>query len=99
MKVLRKPRTPKDASAIDQNSSAWIIINDKFGGLARYCAFSGDPTSTVWGWLQRGYIPPLKQPRVLELAKKHKIDVKPADFIPRQATVEKHEADTTGGAQ
>ena len=90
MKQTRKARTPS-ADTIDQAAPAWIVVS-KFGGLARICEIAQQngiklPTSTVWGWVRRGDIPPRRVPEIKALALKAKpiVRLKDSDFIRQTA--------------
>lgn len=92
-KPRRKARTPRTEN-IDQTAPASVVIN-KFGGLARFCELSAEqatedrpaiPTSTVWGWLVRGDIPPKRVPEIKAIAQAARpiVRLKDSDFV-RQA--------------
>jgi hypothetical protein len=56
-------------------------IVERFGGLARFCEWTGYKRSTVWNWLLRGFIPADRQPHVLESARLHGVEIAAADFV------------------
>lgn len=71
---------------VDHSKPAPIIINQRFNGLTHFCELTGYPTSTAWGWVERGFIPPRwrgksTQPHILAIAAKHKISMEAADFV------------------
>lgn len=91
MKNKRAARTPR-AEVIDPAAPASIVINTRFGGLARFCeaaAEAGRPysTSTVWGWLKRGDIPPRQVPEIKAIAAAQKpvVRLRDGDFIRQSA--------------
>lgn len=57
-------------------------IIGKFGGLTATAKALGhtNPT-TVQGWKKRGFIPARQQNRVMDAAKKAKLDLSPDDFF------------------
>ena len=83
MEKAKKPRAARRSNTlnVDHNTTAYKIIMVKFGGLGKFCELSRKATSTVWGWLLRGQIPTIQQQFVLDLARKHKIELTPADFF------------------
>lgn len=85
MKKPRKPRAPTTGK-IDPTAPANIVIA-KLGGLAVVCEQSGWPTSTVWGWMKRGDIPPKRVPdlKALGLAMKPRVVLPDSDFIRKAA--------------
>jgi len=64
-----------------------VVIN-KFGGIAPAARALGLPQSTVQGWRISGYIPGYRQSNVLAKAKELGLDVTPADFFDRPASVD-----------
>ena len=60
----------------------------KFGGIAPAARALGLPQSTVQGWRISGYIPGYRQSNVLAKAKELGLDVTPADFFDRPASVD-----------
>jgi hypothetical protein len=92
--MRRKSRTPRTDN-IDQTAPASVVMN-KFGGLARFCELSKQyatperaaiPTSTVWGWITRGDIPPKRVPEVKAIAALARpiVRLKDADFVRKAA--------------
>lgn len=77
--AIRKPRAIKSEN-VDPRMPASIVVS-KFGGLTRFCEWTGYKTSTVWNWMARGYIPADRQTHVLEMAKLHGVAVDPLDFV------------------
>lgn len=79
---MRTAKRATTSERIDQKQPAYVVIMDKWGGLAAFCRDTGWPTSTVHDWLVKGLIPADRQARVLELAAEHRKKIKPADFVP-----------------
>lgn len=82
---VRKQRRTTSAK-VDPTKPATIIINQKFNGLTHFCGLTGYVRSTVHGWLNIGYIPPVhkRQPthlHILEVAKANRIKLLPSDFV------------------
>lgn len=75
----RKPREIRSAN-VDPRMPASVVVM-KFGGLTRFCDWTGFKTSTVWDWMINGYVPSKRQPHVMEMAKLHGVDLEPADFV------------------
>lgn len=75
----RKAITPRSAQ-LNPEMPANVIIG-RFGGLTRFCDWTGYKTSTVWDWQRKGFIPADRQPHVLEVAQRHGIELEPADFV------------------
>jgi hypothetical protein len=79
---------------IDQTKPAFIVI-DKAGGLTSFCRDYDYKTSTVYGWLESGFIPTRPRPTVagemshqawiLHRSRELKHGVKPTDFIEQPA--------------
>lgn len=82
----RKPRAPTTGK-IDPEEPANIVIG-KLGGLAVVCQHGGYPSSTVWGWMKRGDIPPRRVPELKELGLrlKPRVVLKDGDFLRKAAS-------------
>jgi hypothetical protein len=76
-----KRRNRKPSAQIDTTAPASIIVNDRFGGLARFCELTGLSTSTVWGWLLSGDVPPKRVPEIKAKAMAAKVKLKDSDFV------------------
>lgn len=85
MTKTRKPRA-FTTGKIDQDAPANIVIG-KLGGLAVVSREGGYSTSTVWGWMKRGDIPPKRVPELKELGLrlKPRVVIKDADFLRQSA--------------
>ena len=76
---------------IDPAKPAAIIINTKFGGVARFSELTGFAMSSARDWLKNGYIPPRRrdggpcQTHIMQVAKANQIQMEPADFVERLA--------------
>jgi hypothetical protein len=75
----QKPRRIRSGS-INPEMPASVVVT-RFGGLTRFCEWTGFPTSTVWNWMAKGYIPAERQPHVLERAERHGVELEAADFV------------------
>jgi hypothetical protein len=60
-------------------------IIERFGGLSAFASALGVPTSTAYSWKDKNYIPPWRQPKVMELALERSIDLSATDFPERLA--------------
>lgn len=71
------------SAKVDYDTPAGRIVQ-RCGGLVKFCnAFQPPkPTSTVWRWLESGLIPAKHQAEVMEVGKRLKVRIKPADFMP-----------------
>lgn len=92
MKNKRAART-SSAAVVDPTAPASIVITERFGGLARFCEAAeraGTPyaSSTVWGWLKRGDIPPRQVPAIKAIASAQRpvVKLRDSDFIRQAAT-------------
>jgi hypothetical protein len=73
---------------VDPTKPAAIIINDRFGGLTRFCELTGYKTSTAHGWTLTGFIPPRlhgesTHSHILAVAEANGIEIEAADFVER----------------
>lgn len=75
----RKPRTSKSEN-VDPTAPAFKVVA-KFGGLGRMARDTGLATSTIWGWMRRGDIPPKRVPEVKSWGLKLKVKLKDSDFV------------------
>jgi hypothetical protein len=75
----RKPRAIRSAN-VDPRMPASVVVT-RFGGLTRFCDWTGYKTSTVWDWMRNGYIPANRQTHVMAMAEAHGVDLAPADFV------------------
>lgn len=73
-------KRPIRSDNVDPRMPASIVVS-KFGGLSRFCEWTGYKSSTVWNWLVKGYVPADRQTHVLDMAKLHGVEVDPADFV------------------
>lgn len=80
--MLSRPRKPHRirSESIDPRMPASVVMM-KFGGLTRFCDWTGFKTSTAWDWQRKGYIPAERQPHVMERALAHGVELDPADFV------------------
>jgi len=63
-------------------SQADYVINTKLGGINAAARILGHRnSSTVQGWVERGYIPPRRQAEVLKKAREAGIEFSPSDFV------------------
>lgn len=80
-KAKPKRRRTLTSTRVDPTMPASVIINDKLGGLANVSQLSGIPTSTIWGWLEIGYIPIKRIPEIKAVAKTLRVKLLDSDFI------------------
>lgn len=71
---------------VDPSKPAAIIINERFGGLTRFCNLTGYKTSTAHGWTLDGVIQPRLKgestyPHILQVAAENGIEIDPSDFV------------------
>lgn len=88
---MTKPRKQRATTSanIDTSKPAAMIVNDRFQGLSNFCALTGYATSTVFRWLERGYIPAEFRTRpgisvhahIMAVAEASNIAISPADFV------------------
>lgn len=82
---------PPAGERFDPAKPAAIVINDRFGGLGKFCRLTGVAMRSARDWLVKGYIPPLRrdggpcQTHILQVAKANQIQMDPADFVERLA--------------
>lgn len=81
------PRKQRALSAeqIDRTKPASLIVA-KFGGLMRFCNLTGYKTSTVHGWVVRGFIPAHRggvshHAHIMKIAAANKIELTATDFL------------------
>lgn len=55
-------------------------IIEKFGGLSAFAAQIGVPTSTVFSWKDKNYIPDWRQPAIMSLALERDVPLSTTDF-------------------
>ena len=79
----RKPRAIK-SKRIDPNAPASLVVN-AFGGLSLFCQEAGFKSSTVWGWLEKGFIPADHQPHVRAIAERLELDLPASTFVAEPA--------------
>ena len=79
MKKMRKPRR-SNSDNIDTMAPASIVVT-KFGGLGKMAHDTGIATSTIWGWMRRGDIPPKRVPDLKAHAMRLKVKLKDSDFV------------------
>lgn len=84
--MARKPRT-SNSDQVDTTAPASTVVG-KFGGLGKMHADTGYATSTIWGWLKRGDIPPKRVPEIKAHAIRLKVRLKDSDFLRDAAPVE-----------
>jgi len=85
-----KPRKQRITTSqfIDQTKPAPKIVK-KFGGLSRFCAVMGMPTSTVHRQMKRGFFPNRLheesglslQAYIISKGREHGVEIDPAEFI------------------
>lgn len=83
MAEARKPRAIK-SKRIDPNAPASLVVT-AFGGLSLFCQETGFKSSTVWGWLEKGFIPADHQPHIRAVAERLELDILAATFVAEPA--------------
>ncbi len=79
MQASRKTREITSDSINPQMPASVVVA--KFGGLTRFCDWTGFKTSTVWNWQRKGFIPAERQSHVLETARRFGVQIEPGDFV------------------
>lgn len=65
-----------------------LKIVDAFGGVRPMATACGKPVSTVQSWKDRGSIPDINKPSVLQAAQTLGLPLGPADFFPAHEATE-----------
>jgi hypothetical protein len=101
MEAQAKKQRAITSTRVDPNKPASVVI-DRFGGLTRFCALTGYPTSTAHGWTVSGYIPAHRKgvsihTHILGIAEKEGVPLLPAHFVEAQPTTSFSDGSVIGG--